>query len=343
MRNVTSTVVARAAWGTAILAAAVAALPVPGAYAQAPATDATPVLAASRAALGGEKAIAAVTSFVATGRTRQVQGDNLVPIEFEIACQLPDKCVRRDEIPARESGPTSTGFNGTELIQLPVPVARQGGPGAGAAGRGGPPAADGGRAGAPPADAGRGAAPAGDAGRGAAPAGQAGPGAAPGSDAGRGGPPPGAAGRGPAPSPEALRAQRLAVVQQDFARLSLGMFAASIGSYPLTYTLAGEAEAPQGKADVVDVKGPGNFTAKLFIFRDSHLPVMLSWQGPGTPQTQGKPVETRIYYSDYRDVDGLKLPFRLRRAVGADTVEETIFDRFRINAKIDAKKFEAKK
>ena len=140
-----------------------------------------------------------------------------------------------------------------------------------------------------------------------------------------------------------MRAQRLAVVQQDFVRLSLGMFAASIGNYPLTYALAGEAEAPQGKADVVDVKGPGNFSARLFIFRDSHLPVMLTWQAPGTPQTQGKPVETRIYYSDYRDVDGLKLPFRLRRAVGADTVEETVFDRFRINAKIDAKKFEVKK
>jgi hypothetical protein len=39
----------------------------------------------------------------------------------------------------------------------------------------------------------------------------------------------------------------------------------------------------------------------------------------------------------------MKFPFRLRRAVGADTVEETTFDRFRVNAKIDPKKFEAAK
>ena len=44
--------------------------------------DASAVLAAAREALGGEKNLAAVKAFVATGRTRQVRGNNLVPIEF---------------------------------------------------------------------------------------------------------------------------------------------------------------------------------------------------------------------------------------------------------------------
>jgi len=35
--------------------------------------------------------------------------------------------------------------------------------------------------------------------------------------------------------------------------------------------------------------------------------------------------------------------FRLRRATGADTTEETTFDRFRVNTKIDPKKFEVRK
>ena len=39
----------------------------------------------------------------------------------------------------------------------------------------------------------------------------------------------------------------------------------------------------------------------------------------------------------------MQLPFRLRRAVGPETVEETTFDRFRINAKIDPRKFEVRK
>jgi hypothetical protein len=55
------------------------------------------------------------------------------------------------------------------------------------------------------------------------------------------------------------------------------------------------------------------------------------------------PPENRLYFADYRDVDGVQLPFRLRRAVGADTVEETTFDRFKLNSKIDPKKFEVRK
>ena len=263
------------------------------AQAEPPAIDVKPVLAAAREALGGETRLSGVKTFVATGRTRQIQGDNLVPIEFEISCELPDKCIRRDEIPARESGPTTIGFNGNDLIQIPVPSALP-------AGRIGPPP------GGPPAVAG--------------------------APSGRGGLP-----------PAQPAARRVATTKEDFARLWLGMFAASFTSLPVTFTYAGTAEAPQGQADVLEVKGPENFTARLFLFRETHLPVMLSWQGPGPGRGAGAPVENRLFYADYRDVDGMKFPFRLRRAVGADTVEETTFDRFRINARIDPRKFEARK
>jgi hypothetical protein len=289
--------------------------------AQAPGRDPAPILAAAREALGGEKRLSGVKNFIATGRTRQVRGDNLVPIEFEIAVELPDKYVRKDEIPAQESGPTSTGFNGDELIQLPVPAP----PGA-------PPAAAAGRTGGPPAAA---------------------------------------------PSQamlDAARNARVAAVKQDFVRLTLGMFAASFSSYPLTFTYVGQAEAPQGKADVLEAKAPPNFSVQLFINSQTHLPIMVSWkQAPGraggrgrgegpppegrgrgdAPPAEGRgappaaappaPVEYRIYYADYREADGLQWPFRLRRATGPDTTEETIFDRFKTNTKIDPRKFEVRK
>jgi hypothetical protein len=290
--------------------------------AQTPAAEAAvPVLAATRVALGGEKKLAAVTSVTATGRTRQVRGDNLVPIEFELVIQLPDQYVRRDEVPAQESAPTLLGFVGDELLQFPP----------------------------------------------AAPPGQGRP----------GGPPP--------PTAEQLaagRVARLAGVKQDFARLALGMFAASFDAYPLTFSYVGKAEAPQGKADVLDVRGPagpGAFSGRLFVHADTHLPLMVTWQAPapqrggpprgGPPSLGGPPPppplgppaaanpapgspsqgpppappESRLYFADYRDVNGIQLPFRLRRAVGPDTIEETTFDGFKINAKVDPKKFELKK
>jgi hypothetical protein len=289
MRVVRNTGLLAAAFGASSLLA----------FGQAP--DATQVLAAARTALGGEKNLSAIKTFVANGRTRQLRGNNLVPIEFEINCELPDRFVRKDEIPAQDTDLTVSGFVGDALIQFPAPpVGRAGGPPLAPGGRAAPP---------PPADPGSGAAR--------------------GDGRGRGGPPPNPA------------QQRLAMVKQDFARLMLGVFAGSFPSYPLTFTYSGVGEAPEGKADVLDVAGPGNFSARLVVQQDTHLPVMLMWQQatPGQPS----PVENRMYYADFRDVNGVKWPFRIRRAVGGQTIEETTFDRIRINAKIDAKKFEAPK
>ncbi len=205
--------------------------------------DPASVLAATRDALGGEKRLSAVKTVVATGRAQQVRGNNLVPIEFEIDVELPDKYVRKNEIPAQESGPSTVGFNGGTLIQTRSPS-----------------------------------------------------------------------------------------VRQDFAQLMLGMFAASFSGYPVTFTYAGQAEAPQGTADVLDARAADNTTIRLFVDRGTHLPIMITWGAA--------PKDNRLFFADYRDVDGVKWPFRLRRAVGADTVEETTFDRFRINAKIDARRFQ---
>ncbi|HMB80967.1 MAG TPA: hypothetical protein VKI43_12910, partial [Vicinamibacterales bacterium] len=213
---------------------------------------------------------------------------------------LPDKYARKDEIPAQESGPTTSGFSGEELIQFPIP-----------------------------------------------------------------GPPPARAGGPPPPTPEQMAAasrMRLSAVKQDFVRLTLGLFASSFSSYPVTFSYVGKAEAPQGKADVLDVKGPpgpGAFAARLFVNDTTHLQIMISWVAPAPPMRGGQPPsppgspaasapkppppESRLYFADYRDVNGMQFPFRLRRALGPDTVEETTFDGFRINGKIDPRKFEVRK
>ena len=134
---------------------------------------------------------------------------------------------------------------------------------------------------------------------------------------------------------------RLMTAKQDFARLMLGMFATSFPAFPLTFAYAAQAEAPQGKADVLDVKGPPNFTARFFIDATTHLPIMLTWTPPAPPKPGAPPpAEQRLYFADYREVDGLRLPFRIRRAAGAETTEETTFDRFRINARIDPRRFD---
>src|SRR5262245_40354898 len=80
-------------------------------------------LARARDAVGGTARLAAVKAFTVSGRTRQLRGETLVSMEFEIACELPSRCVRREEIPARESGVTVSGFDGARLL-LPAPAPR---------------------------------------------------------------------------------------------------------------------------------------------------------------------------------------------------------------------------
>jgi hypothetical protein len=71
--------------------------------------------------------------------------------------------------------------------------------------------------------------------------------------------------------------RRLVANKREFAKLALGMFAMSPAVYPLELSDGGQAESPDGKADVIDVKGEGGFAAKLFVDTQTHLPLMLSW------------------------------------------------------------------
>ena len=100
-----------------------------------------------------------------------------------------------------------------------------------------------------------------------------------------GGPGPGAAtfGNGEKPTPEQqaqLDKQIVRSARQEIGRLMLGWFAMAHPSLGVQYTYAGEAESPDGKALVVDARNTDGFAARLFIDEKTHLPLMLTYQGP---------------------------------------------------------------
>ncbi len=99
-------------------------------------------------------------------------------------------------------------------------------------------------------------------------------------------------GSGPAPggappaetlSPEEqARANALLVRAQraEISRLMLGWLAAAHPALNAQYTYAGEAESPDGKADMLDVNSDDGFSARLFIDQQTHLPLMVTYRGP---------------------------------------------------------------
>jgi hypothetical protein len=304
--------------------------------------DVTRVLTQLRAALGADKPSAARTVSIEGRVTRSGPNNTSSASDFEMAIELPDKFMKR-EVFANIGGMALTrrsGFNGALLIDetdAPPGMSHGGGgtvrmmqigPGTGMIG------------------------------------GQA--------------------------TPEQLAAQRKISQQanrREFARLALGMFGDTTAAFPVEFAYVGQAEAADGKAEVLDVRGSDGFVAKFFIDATTHLPLMLSWMdkeplrmtmgpggmsaGPGGGNVQTitrsgasgssidmqqiqqemaermkeaeakrRTVEYRVFYADYKTVNGVQLPTRIQRMVDGEATDELALEKIRVNQKIDQKKFE---
>jgi hypothetical protein len=170
--------------------------------------------------------------------------------------------------------------------------------------------------------------------------------------------------------------------QADAARLLLGLIGSPQPGFDVSYSYGGQAESPDGKADIIDVSGAEGFKVRLFVDTESHLPLMLTYMdaeprvvmstfnrgaGPGdgrgrgqvmttpgdlTPEQRAeldkqrraeaepaKLVEYRLYFSDYRKVDGVSLPYQVSRGTGSKTTEEWTVTSYKVNPSFKADRF----
>ncbi len=326
---------------TRLLAGTGAVVMAAGAMLFAQAGDAARVMADMRKALGGEQKLAAVKTLSATGKSQRSMGETSMGGDYELMVELPDKYFTRQVMAQTPMGAIAlkSGFNGDGLIQETEQPQQAGGM------------------------------------RMMFSTGGASPNAT--------------------PEEKAAAAQKQVVnSKMEFARMALGMFGQSVAGYQLEYTYGGTAEAPDGKADVINVKGPGEFAGKLFVDQKSHLPLMFTWMakepmvmntsmgrpggpgggggaqimtfgggGGGQSMSQGdrdkmmadlqtkmkeaeanrKVVEYRMFYSNYQSVEGIQLPHTFQQAIGANPTNEITIDKYKVNPKIDPKKFETVK
>jgi hypothetical protein len=88
---------------------------------------------------------------------------------------------------------------------------------------------------------------------------------------------------GEKPTPEQqqqIDRQLVRSARQEVSRLMLGWLATTHPTLAAQYSYAGEAESPDGKAFVIDVKNADGFTARLFVDEKTDLPLMVTFQGP---------------------------------------------------------------
>jgi hypothetical protein len=177
---------------------------------------------------------------------------------------------------------------------------------------------------------------------------------------------------GNGPNNQQTQAAQLRAVRAEFARYVIGWLLAAPPTQTVDFSYGGEAQAEEGRADVIDVKGADDFAMRLFLDKETHRPLMLTYRGtqPGMimnmqtasagsheeaeklakeaqekarkeleSQPPAKTVEIQMYLSDYRSVGGILLPHHITRAVNGEVNEEWDVTKFKINPPLKAENF----
>lgn len=291
--------------------------------AAAPAADAqdaergAALLAQARNAIGGEARLGAVKTLDVQGDFKRMAGQTTIEGELQVRVERPDKLRRDEDLSLPGGGPAIVR---TEVLNgAAVWDENSGGQFFTRLGRG-----DGGGGG----DGG-----------------------------GRGSAARGRAAMDPARLEDAQRRAR----QAELARFLLIWLLQVDG--PVSWVAT--AESPDGRADVLEIASASGPPVRLFLDQASHMPLMLTWQGnapqlvlggrrgarggrgapggdsaPGDgPPANRPPATLQITLSEYKTVDGLRLPHLVTRGANDTTLEEWTIDRYRINSSFRADVF----
>ena len=176
-------------------------------------------------------------------------------------------------------------------------------------------------------------------------------------------------------TPEQIAQARVRRMRAELQRWTVALLLES----PQPFTDAGVAESPEGKADILETKDEAGRAVRLFLDQETHRPLMLQYQevrpristrGPGAPRSgsgggpprerpseeemkqrmeelrkQGPPEASpmAMYFSDYRDVDGVMLPHRMSISVNGQPSEEWTIEKFKVNPDVKPSEFEKPK
>jgi len=289
------------------------------------------LLAEARKALGGEDKLAAVKRLQVKGEMRRGQGNLTLEGDTEVFLEPPDKFRRNESLTLGPGGPgidRVEALNGNDIWD-------ENNGGGGRFGRGG----------------GFGGGGGGDfggfrrSGVGGQQNGDADPARAQGID------------------PERLKELQLRNRRAEVSRLLLALLLTT--DSPVAWI--GTAQSPEGTADVLEVKSSDGTATRLFLDSTTHLPLMMTWNGGGQrggrggqggqggfrgapaqePQAgaavdaaQGRrgrgaggasPATLEMHLSDYKVVNGVKLPHLITRGTNGQTAEEWAIKSYRIN------------
>lgn len=129
--------------------------------------------------------------------------------------------------------------------------------------------------------------------------------------------------------------------------------------FPLTFSYAGEAQASDGRADMIDVRGPNDFSARLFVDKGSSRLILMTYPEPGarliSASSGAAPVgqepspkdvtraEVKYRCSEYREVGGVMMPHLMTYESGGKIKAEYKLKRFELNPRFAPDHFDPRK
>jgi hypothetical protein len=164
------------------------------------------------------------------------------------------------------------------------------------------------------------------------------------------------------PDSEASKQRRVQRHKNELARLLVAWLLTAPSYTEAQFSYAGEAESPDGRAHMFDVKGADGLAMRVFIDKETRRPLMLTFQGrPPMMRTQraraGEPApaqghgagevtlppmtEITWFIDDFRKVGDLWLPHRMTQAADGKTIEEWEFSKIVVNEPIKDDRFKS--
>jgi hypothetical protein len=169
-------------------------------------------------------------------------------------------------------------------------------------------------------------------------------------------------------SEQQMNTDQLKSLRGNFTRYLLSLFLTPPPNTSIEFVYGGEAEAKDGRADILDLKGDDGFSARLFIDKKTHRPLMISYRdvvvnmkttkASGATirdvdkivkDAQAKPPARQesdivLHFSEYRAENGILLPHLLSKTVNGQPFEEWKLTNFKINPpELTPQKFEKRK
>ncbi|MCI0662252.1 MAG: hypothetical protein L0220_14375, partial [Acidobacteria bacterium] len=157
-----------------------------------------------------------------------------------------------------------------------------------------------------------------------------------------------------------IRATLEKQLRNEFACLMFAWLITPPSSFTLQFSYGGEIKNEHGNVEAIDLSGPDVFAARLFVDQASSRPAMISYRelinqktgyvvsaGENGRNKETKPedlqeIAIQLYFSDYRKVNNVIVPFQIVKAINGVPVEEWKIEKYKINPDLKPKRFEKK-